>query len=131
VRPPGTVDAYLIDEIGKMTCFCTQFITSMRALLDGPIPLVATVALRGAGFIAELRQRPDVRVVEVTHGIWRDLPGQIATWVKRCTAQANTPLRSLDSRRREGWWQSSRAVMEQESSPDENRSRWAGRSARC
>jgi nucleoside-triphosphatase len=24
VRPPGTVDAYLIDEIGKMECHCPQ-----------------------------------------------------------------------------------------------------------
>ena len=90
VRPPGTVDAYLIDEIGKMECHCPQFISSMRTLLGGPIPVVATVALRGGGFIAEVKQRPNVRVVEVTHGNRQDLPGQIATWVKQCTAQANT-----------------------------------------
>ena len=34
VRPPGTVDAYLIDEIGKMECHCPQFILAMRRLLD-------------------------------------------------------------------------------------------------
>src|SRR5262249_40060211 len=64
VRPPGTVDACLIDEIGKMECHCTQFISSMRALLGGPVPVLATVALRGSGFIAEVKQRPDVHVVE-------------------------------------------------------------------
>ena len=62
----------------------------MRALLDGPVPLVATVALRGAGFIAEVKQRPDVRVVEVTQGNRQDLPGQIAAWVKQRTSQTNT-----------------------------------------
>jgi len=27
VRPPGTVDAFLIDEIGKLACHCRQFRT--------------------------------------------------------------------------------------------------------
>src|SRR6516165_8181042 len=48
VRPPGTVDAYLIDEIGKMECHCPQFISSMRKLLGEPIPVVASIALRGS-----------------------------------------------------------------------------------
>jgi nucleoside-triphosphatase len=91
VRPPGSVDAYLIDEIGKMECHCPQFIKSIRSLLGEPVPLVATVALRGGGFIAEVKKRPDVQVVEVTQANRQDLPGQIATWVKRCTSQTNTP----------------------------------------
>jgi nucleoside-triphosphatase len=91
VRPPGTVDAYLIDEIGKMECHCTQLISSMRTLLGGPVPVLATIALRGGGFIAEVKQRPDVQVVEVTQGNRQDLPRQIAVWVKQCTARANTP----------------------------------------
>ena len=64
LRPPGTVEAYLIDEIGKMECLCPQFITSMGKLLGAPVPLVATIALRGGGFIAEVKKRPDVRIVE-------------------------------------------------------------------
>jgi hypothetical protein len=54
---------------------------------------VATVALRGTGFIAEVKQRPDVQVVEVTQANRQDLPGQIAAWVKQHTSQANTPSR--------------------------------------
>jgi nucleoside-triphosphatase len=91
VRPPGTVDAYLIDEIGKMECHCPQFIKSMRSVLGEPVPLVATVALRGGGFIAEVKKRPDVQVVEVTQANRQDLPGQIAAWVKQHTYQTNTP----------------------------------------
>jgi nucleoside-triphosphatase len=82
-RTPGTVDAYLIDEISKMECHCPQFMSSMRTLLDRPTPVLATVALRGGGFIAEVKQRPDVQVVEVTQGNRQDLPGQIAAWVKQ------------------------------------------------
>ena len=65
----------------------------MRRLLDGPIPVVATIALRGGGFIAEVKNRPDVQIVEVTQANRQALPGQIAAWVKERRAQANTPLR--------------------------------------
>jgi nucleoside-triphosphatase len=90
-RAPGTVDAVLIDEIGKMECHCPPFVEAVRRLLEGPVPLVATVALWGGGFIAEVKERPDVQVVEVTTGNRQALPEQIATWVKRRTARANTP----------------------------------------
>ncbi len=92
-RPLGTVDAFLIDEIGKMECHCPQFVTTMRRLLGEQTPVVATVALRGGGFIGEVKNRPDVQVVEVTRGNRDTLPGQIAAWVKQQTAQANIPLR--------------------------------------
>jgi nucleoside-triphosphatase len=90
-RPLGAVDAYLIDEIGKMECHCPQFIEAVSRLLLGPVPLVATIALRGGGFIAEVKNRPDVQVVEVTNGNRQTLPEQIAAWVKQRTTQANTP----------------------------------------
>lgn len=79
--PPGIVDAFLIDEIGKMECNCPEFVAAMRRLLDGPIPVVATIALRGGGFIAEVKGRPDVQLVQVTHGNREGLPGQIAEWL--------------------------------------------------
>jgi nucleoside-triphosphatase len=91
VRPPGTVDAFLIDEIGKMECHCPQFIEAVSRLLEGPVPVVATIALRGGGLIAEVKERHDVQIVEVTHGNRQTLPEQIAAWVKQYTAQANTP----------------------------------------
>jgi nucleoside-triphosphatase THEP1 len=93
VRPPGTVDAYLIDEIGKMECHCPQFILAMRRLLTEPVSVVATIALRGGGFIAEVKDRPDVRIAEVTQANRQALPAQIAAWVKERGAQANVPLR--------------------------------------
>ena len=90
-RPLGTVDTYLIDEIGKMECHCPQFIEAIRRLLTEPVIVVATIALRGGGFIAEVKNRPDVQVVEVTQANRQALPGQIAAWVKERTARANTP----------------------------------------
>ncbi len=84
------MDAFLIDEIGKMECHCPQFVTTMRRLLCEPTPVVSTIALRGGGFIAEVKNRPDVQVVEVTQGNRQALPGQIAAWVKQLTVEANT-----------------------------------------
>ena len=81
-RTPGTMDAHLIDEIGKMECQCPQFTEAMCRLLEGPLPLVASIALRGGGFIADVKNRPDVQVVEVTQGNRQALPEQIAAWVK-------------------------------------------------
>jgi nucleoside-triphosphatase len=91
VRPLETVDAYLIDESGKMECHCPQFTEAVSRLLLRPVPLVATIALRGGGFIAEVKECRDVQIVEVTRGNRQALPGQIAAWVKRHTTQANTP----------------------------------------
>jgi nucleoside-triphosphatase len=91
VRPPGAVDVFLIDEIGKMECHCPQFMEAIRRLLEGPVPVVATIALRGSGFISNVKNRPDVQVVEVTQGNRQALPVQIAAWVKQNANQPNTP----------------------------------------
>jgi nucleoside-triphosphatase len=91
LRAPGTVDAYLIDEIGKMECHCPQFTDAVSRLLEGSVPVVATIALRGGDFIAEVKDRRDVQIVEVTRANRQALPGQIAAWVKQIANQANTP----------------------------------------
>jgi len=48
-----------VDEIGKMECLSERFVVLMRRLLDSEKSLVATVAARGSGFIAEVKRRPD------------------------------------------------------------------------
>lgn len=61
--PPGPV---IIDEIGRMECFSSRFRELVPALLDWPGPLLATVALRSSGFIAQVKARTDIRLVEIT-----------------------------------------------------------------
>jgi nucleoside-triphosphatase len=56
----------VIDEIGKMECLSSRFRDLVTTLLDGPVPVVATVALRGDSFIEGLKARPDVRLFVVT-----------------------------------------------------------------
>jgi nucleoside-triphosphatase len=68
----------LIDEIGKMECFSLRFVTAVRSLLDGRRPMVATVAIKGGGFIAEAKARPDVEIWQVTKANREELPERLA-----------------------------------------------------
>ena len=77
-QPPDKVDVYVIDEIGKMECLCPSFVESLRRVLDDPAPVLATIALKGGGFIAEAKARPDVRLVAVDPVNRDGLPDQLA-----------------------------------------------------
>jgi nucleoside-triphosphatase len=80
-------DVYLVDEIGKMECLSREFVAAMRALLDTGSPVVATVALRGEGLIAEVKRRPDVETWEVTRANRDDVPERVLGWLQdRLTA---------------------------------------------
>ncbi len=59
---------FVIDEIGKMECLSQKFCSLIRAVLDSSKPVVATIALRGQGFIAEVKKRRDVTLIEVSEG---------------------------------------------------------------
>ncbi|WP_447971953.1 nucleoside-triphosphatase [Nitrospira sp. Kam-Ns4a] len=56
----------VVDEIGKMECLSRRFVEEIEAVLDGPAPLLATVAQKGEGFISSVKRRPDCRLVTVT-----------------------------------------------------------------
>jgi nucleoside-triphosphatase len=79
----NAVAVYLVDEIGKMECLSVRFIVAMRALLKSPMTLVATVALKGSGFIAEVKQRKDSLLWEVTRENRDELPARILAWLDR------------------------------------------------
>jgi nucleoside-triphosphatase len=78
LRPAGSVDAFLIDEIGKMECFCPAFVSAVRQVLEGPVPLLASIALKAGGFIAEVKARPDVCIIDVVPGNRDQLPEGLA-----------------------------------------------------
>ncbi len=56
----------VIDEIGKMECCSASFRALVGRILDSDACLLATIARQGSGLIAEVKQRPDVELVEVT-----------------------------------------------------------------
>jgi nucleoside-triphosphatase len=63
-RNPAT-DLIVIDEIGKMECFSAVFRHLTRNALASETPVVASVAQRGGGFIAEVKKRWDVRLLNM------------------------------------------------------------------
>ncbi len=75
-------DAVLLDEIGKMECLSSEFLDSVTDLLDSPLPLVATVARTGSGLIAEVKNRPDALLWEVTEANRDRLPAEVAAWLQ-------------------------------------------------
>jgi nucleoside-triphosphatase len=81
LRPDPGARVYLIDEIGKMECLSPLLVAAMRALLAGGIPIVATVGARGAGFIAEVKKRPDSDLREITHANRDELPTRVLAWL--------------------------------------------------
>ena len=56
----------ILDEIGKMECLSPRFTQEVEALLDSSKMMIATVGLKGGGFPATVRNRPDCQVVTVT-----------------------------------------------------------------
>jgi nucleoside-triphosphatase len=57
------------------------FVSAMRVLLAGRTPVVATVALHGAGFIAEAKRLPEALLWEVTPAIRDELPPRVKSWL--------------------------------------------------
>jgi nucleoside-triphosphatase len=72
-------DLLVIDEIGKMECFSAAFKAQVARVLDGHVPVLATVALHGDEFIEALKVRADVEVLTVTQLNRDDLAGEIVT----------------------------------------------------
>jgi nucleoside-triphosphatase len=56
----------IIDEIGKMECLSDQFKRLLKEILDSEKWVIATIALKGSGLIAEVKERNDVRLFEIT-----------------------------------------------------------------
>lgn len=55
IPEPGT-RLIVLDEVGKMEVFSTVFRERVEALLAGDVPLVATVAAHGVGFVKRVRR---------------------------------------------------------------------------
>jgi nucleoside-triphosphatase len=81
LHPAPGIDAYLVDEIGKMECLSARFVTRMRTLLDAGRPVVATLAERGAGFVAEVKARREVEIWTVTPSTRDALPDRARDWL--------------------------------------------------
>lgn len=81
LRLDPTIDVYLVDEIGKMECLSTRFIAEMRSLLDASKSVVATIALRGSGFMAQVKQLPEAQLWELNIKNRDHMPDKVIAWL--------------------------------------------------
>ena len=56
----------MIDEIGKMECFSKKFQRIITELLCSEKPVIATIALKGGGLVADIKKRSDIHLFELT-----------------------------------------------------------------
>lgn len=82
MKPFSEVDAFVVDEIGKMELYCPAFVEAIPRLLDGPTPVIATVALKGGGLIEKVKARSDVRVLPVGTENRDGLPVILESWLR-------------------------------------------------
>ena len=61
---PST-DLIVIDEIGKMESLSVKFNSLLIRILDSETPVIATIGLKGAGIIEQIKHRPDIRLFEI------------------------------------------------------------------
>jgi len=73
----------MIDEIGKMECYSQRFRDDITALLNSPKVLVATIALKGEGFITHVKDRPDCRLVTITRANRDQLVSELVTELEK------------------------------------------------
>lgn len=90
LKPDAAASAYLVDEIGKMECLSERFVAGMRALTMGRTPLVATVALKGGGFIAEVKRMHPSNVWTVTPENRDEMPARVAAWLSRTRSRRSS-----------------------------------------
>jgi nucleoside-triphosphatase len=71
------VDLIVVDEIGKMECLSAAFLKAMERLWAAPVPLLATVAEKGGGFIARVKTLPGSLLFTVTPANRNELPRRL------------------------------------------------------
>ncbi len=82
LAPDPAVTLHVVDEIGKMECLSEGFVEALRVLLDSDRRVLATIACKGGGFIAEVKRRADAELWEVTAQSRDFLPERILAWVR-------------------------------------------------
>nr|QDO16288.1 cryptochrome DASH [Lingulodinium polyedra] len=60
------ITVFIVDEIGKMELCSLPFVERMQELFRTlPVPMLCTVALRGGGFIADVKHTPGFELIEL------------------------------------------------------------------
>lgn len=78
---PG-VDLVVVDEVGKMECLSDRFIEAMERLWAQPVALLITVAEKGGGYMAAIKEKSDMILITVTQENRDGLPDKIIELLK-------------------------------------------------
>lgn len=81
IPPTSSKTLFIIDEIGKMECYSRKFVAHVQQLLDSTTPVLATIALRGSGFINAVKQRQDVSLLVLTVANREETFEKIKHWI--------------------------------------------------
>jgi nucleoside-triphosphatase len=81
ITPKTPDEIIVLDEIGKMECASEAFKAAAWAALDAPNLVLGTIARRGVGFIARVKERADVTLVEMTTRNRDQLVGQLLSMI--------------------------------------------------
>ncbi len=79
--PSAKPDVFLVDEIGKMECLSPRFVSAIERILEGEIPLIATIAERGAGLIERVKTREGAVIWTITRANRDGIPGRALEWL--------------------------------------------------
>jgi len=79
----------MIDEIGKMECLSDLFKKLLKEIVDSEKLMIATIALRGGGLIADIKNRSDIKLFEIKQSNRDSLLLEI---LKEITPKNSSPL---------------------------------------
>jgi nucleoside-triphosphatase len=85
-----SVGLIVIDEIGKMECFSELFKHLVRQVLDSDKAMLASIALKGGGFIERIKKRDDVQLVELVESRRETLVEEIVREIEDLYAQGKS-----------------------------------------
>jgi len=89
LRPSPETRLVVLDEVGKMEAFSSVFREAVEDLLEGPVPVLGTVAVHGVGFVKHVRHDPRVTLVRMTRASREAMVGEL----RRRLAEAGiTPI---------------------------------------
>lgn len=82
LAPRRGVQLYLVDEIGKMECLSARFVEHIQRIVADRVPLIATVARRGSGYIAEVKRDPRCELWALSRANRDAMPEQLLAWLR-------------------------------------------------
>ncbi len=71
--PDSSAEFCIIDEIGKMELKHDEYAETVERLLDSKLKILATIPVSGPGFMEQIRQREDTRVIKLTRENWEEV----------------------------------------------------------